>query len=97
MFQTQETAIKKAFLKKGRTVQATTGAAKPTPPDQTAASGWSRKRLITSPSIVDSPRVPRWRTGSRLKRRSIPCCRDRDRKLRNNGIPLEWSPTVVLC
>jgi hypothetical protein len=39
MFQTQETAIKKAFLKKGRTVQATTGAAKPTPPDQTAASG----------------------------------------------------------
>lgn len=34
MFQTQETAIKKAFFKKG-----TKEAAKPTLPDQTAASG----------------------------------------------------------
>ncbi len=40
MFQTQETAIKKAFLKNGTmTVQATTGAAKRTLPAQPAASG----------------------------------------------------------
>lgn len=39
MFQTKETSTKKASLKKGAaTVQATTGAAKPTPPDQTTAS-----------------------------------------------------------
>jgi hypothetical protein len=40
MFQTKESAIKKASLKKGAAaVQATTWAAKPTPPGKTAASG----------------------------------------------------------